>query len=92
MPDYLRLAMRKAIESKDIDAALSCYNDAAEEDAPEAPLVVFINSKSGGRYGPQLKQRLQDLMTQEQVKFLSLSCSLCMIIRMIYVWRNQDLK
>lgn len=77
MPDYLRLAMRKAIESKDIDAALSYYNNAAEEDAPEAPLVVFINSKSGGRYGPQLKQRLQDLMTQEQVKFLALSYSLC---------------
>ncbi|KAL1819879.1 hypothetical protein ACET3Z_014748 [Daucus carota] len=71
MPDYLRLAMRKAIESKDIDAALSYYNDAAEEDAPEAPLVVFINSKSGGRYGPQLKQRLQDLMTQEQVLDIS---------------------
>ncbi|KAM0939238.1 putative diacylglycerol kinase (ATP) [Dioscorea sansibarensis] len=34
---------------------------------PEIPLVVFVNSRSGGRHGPDLKARLQDLMAKEQV-------------------------
>lgn len=75
MPEYLRLAIRYACDKKDIDAAVSHYHNAASADQqlpPESPLVVFINSNSGGRLGPQLKQRLQDLITPEQVFFLSL--------------------
>lgn len=67
MPEYLRLAIRDACDKKDVDAALSHYDNAAQQQAPESPLVVFINPNSGGRLGPQLKQRLQDLMTPEQV-------------------------
>ncbi|KAL6973708.1 diacylglycerol kinase (ATP) [Sarracenia purpurea var. burkii] len=33
----------------------------------ESPMVVFINARSGGRHGPELKDRLQDLMGEEQV-------------------------
>ena len=32
-----------------------------------APLVVFVNSRSGGRHGPELKVRLHELITEEQV-------------------------
>ena len=81
MPKYLRLAVKDAIEFKDVESGKRHYDviklDGGEggEDVvvpPEAPLVVFINSKSGGRYGPELKARLQDLMGQEQVNFLFL--------------------
>lgn len=69
VPEYLRLAIRDACEKKDTEAGLSYYHNAGEQEPPESPIVVFINSKSGGRYGPQLKERLQDLMTPEQVTF-----------------------
>ncbi|KAK1429916.1 hypothetical protein QVD17_12252 [Tagetes erecta] len=66
MPEYLRLAIRDSIASKDIDSAAKPYYHSTAHPV-DCPLVVFINSKSGGRHGPQLKTRLQDLMGQEQV-------------------------
>ncbi|XP_028101578.1 diacylglycerol kinase 7-like isoform X2 [Camellia sinensis] len=71
MPQYLRLAMRDAIQSKDVTAGNRHYASTAvageAAQPPESPLVVFINSRSGGRHGPELKARLQDLMGEEQV-------------------------
>lgn len=73
MPEYLRLSIKDAIASKDIDAGKLHYDRSTAGDdkpvqvAPESPLIVFINSKSGGRYGPELMARLQDLMGEEQV-------------------------
>ncbi|GAA0164747.1 kinase [Lithospermum erythrorhizon] len=69
-PEYLRLAMKQAILAKDIDAQqvkrlFEVGNSGGG--VVEAPLVVFINSNSGGRHGPKLKERLQALMAQEQV-------------------------
>ncbi|GMP36314.1 hypothetical protein CsSME_00008483 [Camellia sinensis var. sinensis] len=83
MPQYLRLAMRDAIQSKDVTAGNRHYASTAvageAAQPPESPLVVFINSRSGGRHGPELKARLQDLMGEEQVA-LSLSLSLYIYI------------
>ncbi|KAI4994236.1 hypothetical protein ZWY2020_029284 [Hordeum vulgare] len=31
------------------------------------PMVVFVHSKSGGRHGPELKVRLHELISKEQV-------------------------
>ncbi|KAI3985774.1 hypothetical protein MKX01_030688 [Papaver californicum] len=70
IPEYLRFAMRDTILLKDINAYVSIISDANCE-APEAPMVVFVNSKSGGRHGPFLKSRLQDIMGDEQVFDLS---------------------
>ncbi|GAB2219158.1 hypothetical protein Droror1_Dr00006789 [Drosera rotundifolia] len=69
MPQYLRLAMRRAMRSKDVAAADTTAGllEGEEKAGVEAPLVVFINSKSGGRRGPELKQRLVQLMGEEQV-------------------------
>ena len=74
MPEYLRVAVMEAIRAKDAEAAvvLQLYEsnkakDAEAAEPPECPLVVFINPKSGGRLGPELKARLQDLMSEEQV-------------------------
>ncbi|GFY95304.1 diacylglycerol kinase 4 [Actinidia rufa] len=73
MPQYLRLAIRDAIESKDVASAANRHSaadsnggDVAQQPA-ESPIVVFVNSRSGGRHGPELKGRLQDLMGEEQV-------------------------
>ncbi|KAJ6958064.1 diacylglycerol kinase 3-like [Populus alba x Populus x berolinensis] len=74
MPKYLRHAIRDSINSKDVNAAADRYregNSAGREEAPEGPMVVFVNSKSGGRHGPELKDRLQQLMGEEQVFDLS---------------------
>ncbi|KAF3452844.1 hypothetical protein FNV43_RR03277 [Rhamnella rubrinervis] len=85
MPQYLRYAMRDSIRLKDpaagesrllgrgnsVTAAAPAAEDGEEERAPESPMVVFINSRSGGRHGPTLKERLQQLMSEEQVFDLS---------------------
>ncbi|CAN6985578.1 hypothetical protein IGI04_000685 [Brassica rapa subsp. trilocularis] len=74
MPEYLRLAMRDCIKRKDSTAVPdhlvlpgAAAAAATEELAPHTPMVVFINPKSGGRHGPVLKERLQQLMSEEQV-------------------------
>ena len=75
IPQYLRLAVRRAINSKDVNAGVDSADLLAAEEVeipPEAPLVVFINSRSGGRHGPELMSRLQELITEEQVNIFSL--------------------
>lgn len=70
MPTYIRLAMYQAMESKDIDAGKSHFECCtSSEESPESPLVVFVNSRSGGRHGPELKETLQNLMSEEQVMY-----------------------
>lgn len=71
MPLYLRQAMIHSIRAKDAAAAAAAAANGAEKAPPEGPMVVFVNSKSGGRYGPVLKKRLQVLMGEEQVFDLS---------------------
>ncbi|KAL5699835.1 diacylglycerol kinase (ATP) [Ranunculus cassubicifolius] len=71
IPEYLRFAMRESIRCKDPTAGEG-YPWDGKSDAPEAPMVVFVNSKSGGRLGGILKGRLQELISDEQVFDLSL--------------------
>ncbi|XP_024193970.1 diacylglycerol kinase 4 isoform X1 [Rosa chinensis] len=83
MPTYIRFAMRDSIRLKDRTAgesrlpgsrdlvAVPSDGNGEESSAPEMPMVVFINPKSGGRHGPMLKERLQLLMGEEQVFDLS---------------------
>ncbi|KAJ7955735.1 diacylglycerol kinase [Quillaja saponaria] len=73
MPQYLRFAMRDSIRLKDPTAGENRFHDKSGETAvaPEAPMVIFINPRSGGRHGPMLKERLQLLMSEEQVFDLS---------------------
>ncbi|CAH1426689.1 unnamed protein product [Lactuca virosa] len=79
MPEYLRLAISDAIKAKNINAGkhhfdankLADFSDDGGDNpppvAPESPLVVFVNSKSGGRHGSDLLSKLPDLMGEEQV-------------------------
>lgn len=69
MPQYLRLALRDSIRFKDPAAGASATAppENVAPPPPEAPLVVFINPRSGGRHGQKLKQRLQQLISEEQV-------------------------
>ncbi|KAI9191158.1 hypothetical protein LWI28_004466 [Acer negundo] len=72
IPEYLRTAMLDSIKQKDVAACQPHLVPAENDvDTPDAPLVVFINSRSGGRHGPELKLRLQQLMGSEQVFDLS---------------------
>ncbi|KAL5222269.1 hypothetical protein ABZP36_026982 [Zizania latifolia] len=48
-------------------AAANPWFDVAHDDAPESPLVAFVNPRSGGRLGPVLKTRLQELIGEDQV-------------------------
>ncbi|CAK8534423.1 unnamed protein product [Lathyrus sativus] len=70
MPQYLRSAMRDSIRLQDPNAGEGgCIREEGEENdvAPLTPMVVFINPRSGGRHGSDLMERLQDLMSDEQV-------------------------
>lgn len=71
LPEYMRLAMKEAIQAKNVEADIvtQLYQTSHADGvaSPESPVVVFINSKSGGRHGPELKARLQTLMGEEQV-------------------------
>lgn len=69
MPQHLRLAILRAIKAKDVGVGVGSVDILAAGGAepPESPLVVFINSRSGGRHGPELMERLQQLMGEEQV-------------------------
>ncbi|KAG0473985.1 hypothetical protein HPP92_015842 [Vanilla planifolia] len=77
MPTSLAVGMREAIKTQDPGAAARKYAEEAEVAGrtdiplPEAPMVVFVNSKSGGRRGPELIARLQELMGEHQVFDLS---------------------
>ncbi|TYI71293.1 hypothetical protein E1A91_D08G284500v1 [Gossypium mustelinum] len=68
MPLYLRLAMLECIKKKDVDAGDQHFQTSSSEDDPcENPVVLFINPKSGGRNGSVLQDRLQHMISQEQV-------------------------
>ncbi|KAE8056796.1 hypothetical protein FH972_013535 [Carpinus fangiana] len=75
MPQYLRLAMRDSIRLKDpaagearlIERDRDVDGEGKNVEPPQTPMVVFINRLSGGRHGPMLKERLQQLIAEEQV-------------------------
>ncbi|XP_062195842.1 diacylglycerol kinase 4-like isoform X3 [Phragmites australis] len=80
LPHRLRAAVHAALRARDPaarafaldgggDGAVSnpWFDAAAHDDAPESPLVAFVNPRSGGRLGPVLKTRLQDLIGEDQV-------------------------
>ncbi|XP_074570006.1 diacylglycerol kinase 3-like [Curcuma longa] len=75
IPLYLRSAMAAAIRDQDAGAGASAAAEnrggVEADEMPEAPIVVFVNSRSGGRHGPELKIRLQELINEEQVFDLS---------------------
>ncbi|KAK8501262.1 hypothetical protein V6N12_008282 [Hibiscus sabdariffa] len=69
MPQNLRVAMLDSIKKQDIEGGNHHFHLSGSDDVPcpESPMVVFINPRSGGRIGPVLKERLQQLISEEQV-------------------------
>ncbi|GMI97556.1 diacylglycerol kinase 4 [Hibiscus trionum] len=69
MPQHIRLAMADSIKNKDVDAGDRHFQLLTSETitSPENPMVVFVNSRSGGRQGPELKERLLELLSEEQI-------------------------
>lgn len=71
IPEYLRIAMVEAVRNKEFVYNEDRHRWDGTSTAPEAAVIVFVNSKSGGRRGPTLKARLQELISKEQVFDLS---------------------
>ncbi|KAL5208471.1 hypothetical protein ABZP36_032906 [Zizania latifolia] len=73
MPLYARRAVKAAVTAKEESAgvAAAAETERGEEAAIITPVVVFVNSRSGGRHGPELKVRLHELISEEQVFDLS---------------------
>uniref|UniRef100_A0A0D9YZG2 Diacylglycerol kinase n=1 Tax=Oryza glumipatula TaxID=40148 RepID=A0A0D9YZG2_9ORYZ len=78
MPLYARRAVAAAVKAKDeaVGVAAAAAAERGEEgevevEAAVTPVVVFVNSRSGGRHGPELKVRLHELISEEQVFDLS---------------------
>ncbi|KAK7859517.1 diacylglycerol kinase 3 [Quercus suber] len=69
MPQYLRFAMRDTIHFQDPTATKARFHERTDLNVgpPEAPVVVFINACSGGRHKLKLKERLHQLIAEEQV-------------------------
>ncbi|KAF0899828.1 hypothetical protein E2562_024861, partial [Oryza meyeriana var. granulata] len=57
--------------SRDVSAAANPWFDVAHDDAPESPLIAFVNPRSGGRLGPVLKSRLQELIGEDQAALVT---------------------
>ncbi|KAK8597992.1 hypothetical protein V6N13_095384 [Hibiscus sabdariffa] len=69
IPQHIRLAMVDSIKNKDVDGGDRHFELVTSETitCPEAPMIIFINSRSGGRQGPELKDRLLELLSEEQI-------------------------
>ncbi|KAL6645004.1 hypothetical protein ACP70R_016612 [Stipagrostis hirtigluma subsp. patula] len=86
LPLYLRRAVAAAVKEKDEAAGVvaAAAERPAEGDvegeegaAVVAPLVVFVNSRSGGRHGPELKVRLHELISEEQLSIAQSGVAAC---------------
>ncbi|XP_024537974.1 diacylglycerol kinase 7 [Selaginella moellendorffii] len=70
IPEYLRKAMCNAVATSGggyVEGASALSDRQEDHAAPSSPLIVFVNSKSGGRLGPALAGHLRDLISPEQV-------------------------
>lgn len=70
-------------------AAAEVEGRVVEEDLPEAPMVAFVNSRSGGRHGPILKGRLQELIGEEQVQNQTILSSFSFSFSFQYILYNK---
>ncbi|KAG0558393.1 hypothetical protein KC19_10G024800 [Ceratodon purpureus] len=70
IPDYLSRDMANAVAT---EGAATPEGPSADEKAmaPITPILVFINSRSGGRLGPELMSHFEDLISSNQVYDLS---------------------
>lgn len=70
IPEYLSKDMAIAVETE--GAATPESPPSGEKIvAPTCPVLVFINSKSGGRLGDQLMKHFKDLISPHQVRDFS---------------------
>ncbi|CAM0911325.1 unnamed protein product [Alopecurus aequalis] len=78
-PQRLRDALHAALRARDPSAGAFALGEApgvgaaanpwfalAPDDAPENPLIAFVNPRSGGRLGPIVKTRLKELIGEDQ--------------------------
>lgn len=66
IPEYLAKDMVNAVDTQGAAYPEGPPGGAVNE-APTCPLLVFINSRSGGRLGPELKTHFIELISPHQV-------------------------
>lgn len=67
IPKYLSRDMANAVASEGV-ATPEGPPVGEKIEAPTCPILVFINSKSGGRLGPELMDHFEELISPEQVR------------------------
>lgn len=67
IPEYLSKAMANAVTSEGA-TYLDGPAPVPRPEAPTSPLLVFVNSKSGGRLGPELLKNLAEITHPSQVR------------------------
>lgn len=70
IPEYLAEAMADAVASNGADAIVSPPPD-TNICAPQCPILVFINSRSGSQLGADLLVHLSDLISPLQVHIVT---------------------
>ena len=71
IPEYIADAMADAISSKGVDSTVSFPPDTLVV-PPTCPILVFINSRSGGHFGASLLIHLSELIGALQVDISNL--------------------
>jgi diacylglycerol kinase (ATP) len=66
IPEYLSKDMANAVKTKG-EAIPEGPPAGQKREAPTCPILVFTNSKSGGRLGPELMKHFEDLISSYQV-------------------------
>lgn len=86
IPKYLSRDMANAVATEGVaNPEGPPLGDKIE--APSCPILVFINSKSGGRLGPELMEHFEYLISPEQVRnsrMLLSPFASCHIISLFY--------
>jgi diacylglycerol kinase (ATP) len=100
LPARIRSAMQVVMRARDPAVGMFAFDgdgaDASQwfgakvhDDAPESPFVAFINPRSGGRLGPVLKTRLQELIGEDQVNTHT-AFSLSLVFVRSFVFESPD--
>jgi diacylglycerol kinase (ATP) len=66
IPKYLKISMVEAVRNNEVvfDEDQHCWDDT--NTALKVVVILFVNSKSGGRRGPTLKARLPKLSVKSR--------------------------